>query len=68
MERYLVELDEHQLERLRAMVRDAIESANDKEVIELEALLSALNVGRQASDACGLLHQIVVERHQSSIV
>ena len=30
MERYLVELDEHQLERLRGMVRDAIESANGR--------------------------------------
>jgi hypothetical protein len=43
MERYLVELDEHQLERLRGMVRDAIQPANGEEVSELEALLSALN-------------------------
>ena len=31
------------LERLRGMVRDAIESANGEEVSELEALLLALN-------------------------
>jgi hypothetical protein len=43
MERYLVELDEHQLERLRGMVRDAIQPANGEEMSELEALLSALN-------------------------
>jgi hypothetical protein len=43
MERYLVELDEHQLERLKGMVRDAIQSANGKEMSELEALFSALN-------------------------
>jgi hypothetical protein len=51
MEHYLIELDEHQLERLTGMVREAIEVASKKEVHELEALLSALgNVRWKAGD------------------
>ena len=43
MEHYLVELDEHQLELLTAMVRKAMASAEEKEVGGFEALLSALS-------------------------
>jgi hypothetical protein len=46
---YLVELDGPELERLARLVREAIETADEKEVSELEALLSALgNVRWQA--------------------
>ena len=44
MERYLVELDGHQVELLSGMVREAIEVADEKEVPALEALLSALGI------------------------
>jgi hypothetical protein len=46
---YLVELDGPELERLARLIREAIEAADEKEVSELEALLSALgNVRWQA--------------------
>jgi hypothetical protein len=46
---YLVELDAPELERLARLVRAAIEAADENEVSELEALLSALgNVRWQA--------------------
>jgi hypothetical protein len=49
MEYYLVELSEHQLERLTDMVRAAIKDAD--EIRELETLLSALsNVRWKAGD------------------
>jgi len=51
LEYYLVELDEHQLERLTGMVREAIKVADEKELHELEALLSALdNIRWKAGD------------------
>ena len=43
MERYLVELTGHQLERLSIIVRDAIEAAEDESKPELEHLLLALH-------------------------
>jgi hypothetical protein len=46
MERYLVELDGHQVELLTGMVREAIKVADEKEVPALEALLSALGIMR----------------------
>ena len=46
---YLVELDAPELEGLARLVREAIEAADENEVSELEALLSALgNVRWQA--------------------
>jgi hypothetical protein len=39
---YLVELDGPELERLASLVREAIEAADENEMSELEALLSAL--------------------------
>ena len=46
---YLVELDGPELERLARLVREAIEAADEKEVSELETLLSVLgNVRWQA--------------------
>jgi hypothetical protein len=51
MEYYLVELDEHQLERLTGLVREAIKVADAKGAQELEALLAALgNVRWKAGD------------------
>jgi hypothetical protein len=51
LEYYLVELDEHQLERLTGMVREAIKVADEKELHVLEALLSALdNIRWKAGD------------------
>ena len=51
LEYYLVEFDEHQLERLTGMVREAIKVADEKELHELEALLSALdNIRWKAGD------------------
>jgi hypothetical protein len=48
---YLVELDGPELERLAKLVRKAIEAADQKEVSELETLLSALgNVRWKAGD------------------
>jgi hypothetical protein len=44
MERYLVELTVHQLERLSIIVRDAIEAAGDENKPELEHLLLALQI------------------------
>jgi hypothetical protein len=44
MERYLVELDGHQVELLSGMAREAIKVADEKEVPALEALLSALGI------------------------
>ena len=43
MERYLVELTGHQLDRLNGMVREAISAAQDENKRELEDLLSALH-------------------------
>jgi hypothetical protein len=43
MERYLVELTGDQLDRLNGMVREAINSAEDKNKRELEDLLVALH-------------------------
>ena len=43
MERYLVELTGHQLDRLNGMVREAINAAKDENKRELEDLLSALH-------------------------
>jgi hypothetical protein len=51
MEYYLVELDEHQLERLASVVREVIKVADEEEARELEALLSTLgNVRWKAGD------------------
>ena len=43
IERYLVELTGHQLDRLNGMVREAINAAQDENKRELEDLLSALH-------------------------
>jgi hypothetical protein len=51
MEYYLVELDEHQLDRLTGLVREAIKVSDETGVRELEALLSALgNIRWKAGD------------------
>jgi hypothetical protein len=44
MERYLVELDGHQIELLKGMVREAMKVADERKISELEALLSALGI------------------------
>jgi hypothetical protein len=43
MERYLVELTGHQLERLSGIVRKAIDMADDESKSGIEELLSALH-------------------------
>ena len=51
MERYLVELDEDQVELLSQMVREAIKVADEKKAPILEALLDALgNMRWKAGD------------------
>ena len=51
MERYLVELDEEQVELLSQMVREAIKVADEKKAPILEALLDALgNMRWKAGD------------------